>query len=384
MRTWAAVVVLAFCSSVYTASRSLAVPDGWVKEVISSSPKMYSPREVRATVLDGKPTVFFFDWQPHGNTVKQAQRQADGTWSVATIVTSTPGVTPYSMDYALIGGKPWLALGGSGQVQMLSCEGGTWTSQYLNSGGLSTYGDGVSLADHGGEPVAVYPGADPYDRIANFLERSGGTWTETSLGTLGYTVTGLDIGSFGGNVGVTLSYSSSGTYYSERNGSTWSSSLVASQLPGHAVLADSNGQPSFFVADRRSSYAASPSCVYSRDGGAWSSTIVNSLSYPVGQDYKVLNGIPVVAYYERGTDNVSDLFLHLATFNGATWDDLVLDAGNTSFDRDVSLTTFNGHPAVAVFDNATWQIDYYYMVPEPATLSFLALGSLLLARRRRA
>ena len=80
-----------------------AVPAGWAKEVIAPSSRNTYPREVRATVLDGKPSVFFYSYDgpaaSHG--LKLAQRDAGGAWSVSTVL---PGASAgVWMDYAASG-----------------------------------------------------------------------------------------------------------------------------------------------------------------------------------------------------------------------------------------------------------------------------------------
>ena len=390
-----ALAVLSFVYAACLAGPAAALPPGWVKEVISSSFQATFPREVRATILDDRPSVFFYDHLPAGGeagpkVLRLSQRRPDGTWDVRTVLSRQGESLPHWMDYAEVGGVPWLAVAGSERLELFSRDAaGAWVLRHERTGGRQ-YGDGVSMADFRGRPVLTYAGTDTnfYSGRVMFLEQTAaGAWNEEQLSTPRFSITERDIRSFGDRVGILASYENQGLRYFEREGDgPWVASDPSAERLGQGVFAGDINRPSYFTAERRSYRPVGPSRIYTRDAaGAWTSTIVNGLSFPVGEDYEIIDGVPTVAYFERGDGTVGEMALHLARHVDGRWEDVVLEGGWTSYDREVSLLSVDGLPAVAAFNQTTGEVAYFRAVPEPgaAVITLCALCAAALGRRRR-
>jgi hypothetical protein len=94
--------------------------------------------------------------------------------------------------------------------------------------------------------------------------------------------------------------------------------------------------------------------------GTWMSLTVDSDDDPWHTSIALINGKPAIAYYERTNGNLR--YAYSSTVDGSSgWTDVLVDNGGSA---DVgftpSLAQINGKPAIAHFDNSTFDLKYSY------------------------
>lgn len=333
---------------------------GWTIETVDPNGNTY----MTSGVLDpsGNPGICYTDWVGNG-ILRYASRDRDSSvWQYQTVDSSEGWWPSLAFDG---NGRPHIAYFGrdTGHVNYAAWNGTSWdiTREIAN-----TTGSRLSLAlDSNGNPWISYRSSglclthwNGTSWIDELIDSDTGAGWDSSLA--------LD-----GNDGYHISYSASAgeLRYADPNGlHTLATGMQIRTFSSIAIT---------MAGESRIAYVANQS------GGlkyaAWNGTvwIVEPIDSLAGNEVSLAldsSDMPRISYFE-----MADFDLKYAAWNGSSWDFQVVDReGNVGGGSSLALDS-QGDPWISYIDGTNLNLAY---LPEPATLSLLALGGLAVTRRR--
>jgi hypothetical protein len=345
---------------------------------------------VRGLVLDGKPSLFYLEMLPGQMywSARLAQRLTTG-WTHSTVLEGAKFAMPEWLDVTVADGATHVGCGmrTSGDnvpqaVQILSDRTGNWQTEFSHDGGSgSNFGRNIALTTSGDAAMAVYCCNSIRSRIA-LLEQGESHWTQTIPAPdspyFSYTVVYLDAASIGSHRAVLVSEDGSNDriYFGTDKSGTWAYEQVCYADEGRLVSFD--GQPAFLATKQTGSTFLK---FYRLVEDAWVPEIIRSGGSTRGECIAVIDGKPTVSYFDYADG------LHVAVRTAQGWEDtLVVEGAYNYWPEATCIFEVDGRPALAFVNDdkhGHYTLQYAELIPEPATVSMLAIGGLALLRRRR-
>ena len=261
----------------------------------------------------------------------------------------------------------WLSLGCD--LQYAEWDGASWQIQTVDTAG-NTGQQSTLVLDGQDRPHICY--------IASYLDIKYSAWDGSNWQhkILGENPCDLSmVRDAAGTIHIAYRDLSYGLTYGTWNGAAWSTHAVDNngQYAGSScsLALDSQGRPHIsYIADNDVRYA-------SWDGMSWIVETVDADENQAGATSLAIDGLdrPHFCYYGQRD-------LKYAYYDGDSWAIDILDTCGSVGPTSLTLDAW-GLPHIAYEVNDSRTVYYIRAIPEPTTLSLLALGALGLLRRRR-
>ncbi|MCR4319547.1 MAG: carboxypeptidase-like regulatory domain-containing protein [Candidatus Brocadiaceae bacterium] len=354
---------------------------GWQIETVDTGP--VSESTSLAFDASGKPAISYVG----PDNLKYAHFNGS-LWDITTVDEGAmDDMCCTSLAFHPLSGKPAISYYdlGDSVLKYASFNGAAWVItpvDSIDSASIREEDGATSLAfDTSGRPAIAYSDdGDVHNGILKYAHFNGATWDITSIdpgGCVGESVS-LAFDPVSGNPSISYIADCEGIgsdtdhlKYAHFNGTAWDITTVDSRGDGSmdessSLAFDSSGNPA--IAYARGISEDDSNIKYAHFNGAtWDITTVDSKGSVGGESSLAFDssGNPAIAYEEEiscveiNEEEICDVNIKYAHFNGTTWDITTIDAGSgpsLAFDAD-------GRPAIAYSDLGNYDLKFARFVP---------------------
>lgn len=282
------------------------------------------------------------------------------------------------------GWYPSIALGGDDSVHISYLSNGSlkyannrnavWSTETIDAHGMVGWDTSLAL-DHSNEPHISYrTRTSPYYLMYAYHENNVWHTQTLDVTNISGSRTALALDDFGNasiiyGRGIELAHA----YFNTEDWNCESTHQFTQSYPSACYDKKGNLHVSFLGNDGCLGYGL-------WDGSAWTFQTVDSIFAEVTTSITVDdNGNPYISYYDQLNES-----LKFAYWNGQMWTTEIVDSsGNVGRSNSIAVDAM-GTVHIAYSDVTNWDLKYATAtIPEPATLSLLALGAFWAGRKRR-